>query len=44
MTQNKGSDSGAGPTYHRLTIKAVREETAEARSFVLAPEAGEETL
>ncbi|MEM7223227.1 MAG: ferredoxin--NADP reductase [Pseudomonadota bacterium] len=26
------------PPYHRLTVKAVRDETAEARSFVLAPE------
>jgi 3-ketosteroid 9alpha-monooxygenase subunit B len=38
------SDSGAGPSYHRLTVKEVREETAEARSFVLVPEAGEEAL
>ena len=28
-------------SYHRLTVKAVRDETAEARSFVLVPERGE---
>ena len=44
MNQNKGSDNGAGPSYHRLAVKAVREETADARSFVLVPEAGEEAL
>ncbi len=33
-----------GGTFHRLTVKAVREETAEARSFVLAPAAREAAL
>lgn len=32
------------PAWHRLTVKAVRDETAEARSFVLAPERGETAL
>jgi len=36
--------SSAGPSYHRLTVQAVREETPEARSFVLVPERGDETL
>ena len=44
MSQSKQGDSGAGPSYHRLTVRAVREETAEARSFVLVPERGEITL
>ena len=44
MSQSKGSDSDVGPSYHRLTIKEVREETAEARSFVLIPEPGDVTL
>ncbi len=44
MSQNQQGDSVAGPSYHWLTVKAVREETAEARSFVLASEAGEEAL
>jgi 3-ketosteroid 9alpha-monooxygenase subunit B len=38
MIQSKGIDSNVGPSYHRLTVKEVREETAEARSFVLVPE------
>jgi len=38
MSQSKGSNSSVGPSYHRLTVKEVREETAEARSFVLVPE------
>lgn len=44
MSQSKRGDSGARPSYHRLTVKAVREETAEARSFVLAPERAEAAL
>lgn len=44
MSQSKRGDSSAGPSYHPLTVKAVREETAEARSFVLVPERGETTL
>jgi 3-ketosteroid 9alpha-monooxygenase subunit B len=44
VTQSNESDSRAGPSYHRLTVKAVREETADARSFVLVPETGEEAL
>ncbi len=41
MSQGKGS---VGPAYHRLTVTAVREETAEARSFVLVPEPCDATL
>ena len=37
-------ETPAGPSHHRLTVKAVREETAEARSFVLVPERGEAPL
>lgn len=37
-----GSEQAAGGSrFHRLTVKAVRDETADARSFVLVPEAGE---
>ena len=39
----EGADA-AGPSYHRLTVKSVREETADARSFVLVPERGQEAL
>ncbi len=39
-----GDKGDGGAQYHRLTVKAVREETAEARSFVLVPEAGEKDL
>ncbi len=38
MSQSKGNNSSIEPGYHRLTVKAVHEETAEARSFVLIPE------
>ncbi|MEQ8654838.1 MAG: ferredoxin--NADP reductase [Kiloniellales bacterium] len=34
----------AAAAFHRLTVKAVREETPDARSFVLVPDAGEEAL
>ena len=44
MSQSKRGDSGAGPSYHRLTVRVVREETADARSFVLVPERGKSTL
>ena len=44
MSESKRGGSGAGPSYHRLTVRAVREETAEARSFVLAPERRETSL
>ncbi|MCP4981558.1 MAG: ferredoxin--NADP reductase [Gammaproteobacteria bacterium] len=37
MSQNKGNETSVGPSYHRLTVKAVHEETADARSFVLVP-------
>lgn len=36
--------SDAGPTYYRLTVKAVRDETSDAKSFVLTPERGEAPL
>lgn len=44
MSQVGASDGDAGPSYHRLTVAAVREETADARSFVLVPESGDEAL
>jgi len=44
MSQSKGSNSSVGPSYHRLTVKEVREETAEARSFVLVPEQSDAAL
>ncbi len=44
MSQNQQGDSAAGLSYHRLTVTAVRKETADARSFVLVPERGDETL
>ncbi|MDO5758918.1 MAG: ferredoxin--NADP reductase [Rhodobacterales bacterium] len=34
----------AGPVFYRLTVKAVREETADAKSFVFSPERGEDEL
>ncbi|MFP6731277.1 MAG: ferredoxin--NADP reductase [Alphaproteobacteria bacterium] len=44
MNHTGQDQSSAGPSYHRLTVQAVREETPEARSFVLVPERGDETL
>lgn len=44
MSRSQGGECTTGPSYHRLTVKAVRDETAEARSFVLIPEHGEATL
>ena len=44
MSGGPEGEGGAGPSYHRLTVKAVREETADARSFVLLPERGQEAL
>ena len=44
MSDGQEGDGTAGPSYHRLTVKAVREETADARSFVLVPERGQEAL
>ena len=41
MSQGQGTGGAAEVPYHRLTVKAVRDETAEARSFVLVPERGE---
>ncbi|MCZ6666991.1 MAG: ferredoxin--NADP reductase [Gammaproteobacteria bacterium] len=41
MSESPAGESTTGPAYYRLTVKAVREETSEARSFVLAPERGE---
>ena len=37
-------ETPAGPSHHRLTVKAVRDETTEARSFVLVPERAERDL
>lgn len=36
--------SAPEPGFHRLTVKAVREETTEAKSFQLQPERGETAL
>ena len=44
MSPTKEIDGPGTSSYHRLTVKAVCEETAEAKSFVLAPEAGEAKL
>ncbi len=44
MSQCNGSDCSAGPAFHRLTVTAIREETAEARGFVLVPERCDATL
>jgi len=44
MSESPAGESTTEPAYHRLTVKAVREETSEARSFVLAPERGETSL
>lgn len=44
MNQIEQNHSGAGPSYYRLTVRAVREETTEARSFVLVPEGDDATL
>lgn len=44
MTAIGGEGAATAPSYRRLTIKAIRDETAEARSFALAPEAGEAAL
>jgi 3-ketosteroid 9alpha-monooxygenase subunit B len=44
MSQRQGGGGTTEPVYHRLTVKAVREETTESRSFVLSPERGETSL
>jgi len=44
MSESPAGEGTTEPAYHRLTVKAVREETSEARSFVLAPERGETSL
>ena len=44
MSPTKEVGGPATSSYHRLTVKAVREETVDAKSFVLAPEAGEAQL
>ena len=36
--------NAAGPAYYRLTVKAIREETCDAKSFVLSPERREAPL
>lgn len=38
------NNNAAGPAYYRLTVKAIREETCDAKSFVLSPERGEAPL
>lgn len=44
MTAIGGEGAATAPSYRRLTVKAIRDETREARSFALAPEAGEAAL
>jgi len=44
MSESPAGESTTEPAYYRLTVKAVREETSDARSFVLAPERGETSL
>lgn len=44
MSQEPDAGEVAEPFYHCLTVKAVRDETAQARSFVLVPERGEAAL
>ena len=38
MSVARDSGAAAGVPFHRLTVKAVRDETADSRSFVLVPE------
>ncbi len=44
MTKIGGEGAPAAPSYRRLTVKTIRDETAEARSFSFVPEAGDKTL
>lgn len=44
MTDIDGEGALAGPSYRRLTVKTIRDETAEARSFSFAPEAADAAL
>jgi len=44
MSESPAGESTTEPAYYRVTVKAVREETSDARSFVLAPERGETSL
>ncbi len=44
MSRDAGGTTEDLVTFHRLTVKAVRQETADAKSFVLVPEAGERML
>lgn len=44
MSNSQEGDGTAEPSYYRLTVKAVRGETADARSFVLVPERGQAAL
>lgn len=44
MSQTETSENDTVSSYHQLTVKAIREETADARSFVLAPEAVDKPL
>lgn len=43
-SRGEASETTTEPSYHRLTVKAVREETPDARSFVLVPERSESSL
>ena len=44
MTDIGGEGSPTAPSYHRLMVKTIRVETAEARSFSFVPEAGDQAL
>ena len=44
MSESPAGERTTEPVYHHLTVKAVCEETSEARSFVLSPELGETSL
>lgn len=44
MTAIDGDGAPKAPSYRRLTVKTVRDETAEARSFGLVSEAGDAAL
>ncbi|WP_282608063.1 ferredoxin--NADP reductase [Pelagibius sp. Alg239-R121] len=44
MNDRQEDEDAAGPSYHRLTVRAVRDETADAKSFVLIPERHETAL
>lgn len=44
MIKTNSNDKAVGPSHYSLTVQSVHEETTEARSFVFAPQSGEEHL